>query len=83
MRNGRRNTNITARNPAQFFGASWAPNGRQLVAIRGQSTLVTMRPDGTGVRVLTRVSGSQTGIDDAIKTAVARASKTLRNLRFF
>jgi Tol biopolymer transport system component len=66
IRNGTRNTNITARNPAQFFGSSWAPNGRLLVAIRGEGTLVTMRPDGTGVRVLTRVSGSETGIDDAV-----------------
>jgi len=34
-------------------------------------------------RVIEIVGSSQTGIDDAIKTAVARASKTLRNLRFF
>jgi WD40-like Beta Propeller Repeat len=65
VRNGTRNTNITARNPAQFFGPSWAPNGRLLLAIRGEDTLVTMRPDGTGVRVLTRVSGAETSISDA------------------
>ena len=34
-------------------------------------------------RVIEIVGSSQKGIDDAIKTAVARASKTLRNLRFF
>ncbi len=66
VRNGSRNTNITARSSAQFFGASWAPNGRTLVAIRGQRTIVSMRPNGTGVRVLTTVSGAETGVADAI-----------------
>jgi Tol biopolymer transport system component len=65
VRNGTRNTNITARSSAQFFGASWAPNGRTLLAIRGQRTIVSMRPNGTGVHVLTTVSGAQTGIADA------------------
>ena len=31
VRDGTRNTNITARHSGQFFGASWAPNGRTLV----------------------------------------------------
>jgi dodecin len=34
-------------------------------------------------RVIEIVGSSQTSIDDAIKKAVARASKTLRHLRFF
>ena len=66
VRNGTRNTNITARSSAQFFGASWAPNGRTLIAIRGQRTIVSIRPNGTGVRVLTTVSGAETGVADAI-----------------
>lgn len=66
VRNGARNTNITARNSAQFFTPSWAPNGQTLLAIRGQRTLVSMRPNGTGMHVLTTVSGAQTGITDAV-----------------
>ena len=66
VRNGRRNTNITAHSSAKFFGPSWAPNGRMLLALRGQRTIVSMRPNGTGVRVLTRVSGAETGIVDAV-----------------
>jgi Tol biopolymer transport system component len=66
VRNGTRNTNITARSAAQFFGASWAPNGRTLVAVRGQRTIVSMRPNGTGVRVLATVSGAETGVTDAV-----------------
>ena len=30
-----------------------------------------------------RVGTSQIGVDDAIKTAIARASATIRNLRWF
>jgi Tol biopolymer transport system component len=37
-----------------------------LLALRGQRTIVSMRPNGTGVRVLTSVSGAQTGIADAV-----------------
>jgi Tol biopolymer transport system component len=66
VRNGTRNRNITAHRSAKFFGPSWAPNGRKLLALRGQRTIVSMRPNGTGVRVLTRVSGAQTGIADAV-----------------
>ena len=65
VRNGTRNTNITARNSAQFFSPSWAPNGQTLVAVRGQRTLVSMRPNGTDMHVLTTVSGAETGITDA------------------
>jgi Tol biopolymer transport system component len=65
VRNGRRNTNITANRSAQFFGPSWAPNARRLLAIRGQRTIVSMRPNGTGLRVLTSVSGARTGVVDA------------------
>jgi Tol biopolymer transport system component len=66
VRSGTRNTNITARRPAKFFGASWAPNGRMLVAVRGQRTIVSMKPNGTGLRVLTRVSGAHTSITDVV-----------------
>jgi Tol biopolymer transport system component len=66
VRNGTRNTNITAHRSAKFFGASWAPNGRMLLALRGQRTIVSMRPNGTGLRVLTRVSGAHTGVGDAV-----------------
>jgi Tol biopolymer transport system component len=66
VRNGTRNTNITSRSSAKFFGASWAPDGRKLVAIRGQRTIVSMRPNGTGLRVLTTVSGARTGVVDAV-----------------
>jgi Tol biopolymer transport system component len=66
LRNGNRNTNITSRSAAQYFGASWAPNGRTLLAIRGQRTIVSIKPNGTGVRVLATVSGTQTGVSNAV-----------------
>jgi Tol biopolymer transport system component len=66
VRNGTQNTNITAHSSAQFFGVSWAPNGQTLLAIRGQHTIVSMRPNGTGVRVLRTVSGTETSIFDAV-----------------
>lgn len=34
-------------------------------------------------RVVELVGSSETGIDDAISTAIAKASKTIRNLRWF
>jgi len=34
-------------------------------------------------RVIEIVGTSQIGVDDAIKTAIARASATIRNLRWF
>jgi Tol biopolymer transport system component len=66
VRHGGRNRNITARSSAKFFGPSWAPDGRRLLALRGQRTIVTMKPNGTDVRVLTTVSGAETGIVDAV-----------------
>jgi Tol biopolymer transport system component len=66
VRTGTRNTNITAHRSAKFFNPSWAPNGRMLLAIRGQRTIVSMRPNGTGLRVLTSVTGAQTGVADAV-----------------
>jgi Tol biopolymer transport system component len=66
VRNGGRNTNITPRLSAKFFSPSWAPGGQKLLALRGQGTIVSMRPNGTGVRVLTNVSGAETGIVDAV-----------------
>ena len=66
VRNGTHNTNITRRNSAKFFSVSWSPNGTTLLAIRGQRTLVSMRPNGTGLRVLTSASGTaHTSIDSA------------------
>ena len=55
VRNGTHNTNITRRSSAKFYSPTWAPNGRKLVAIRGQRAIVSMNPNGTGVRVLTSV----------------------------
>ena len=49
VRNGARNTNITAHSPANFFGPSWAPNGETLLAILGEGTLVSMKSNGTGI----------------------------------
>jgi Tol biopolymer transport system component len=66
VRNGTRNTDITTGSSAPFFSASWAPNGRTLVAIRGQRTIVSMRPNGTAIRALTTVSGAGTSIADAV-----------------
>jgi Tol biopolymer transport system component len=66
VRTGTRSRNITSRSSAKFFGASWSPDGRKLVALRGQRTIVSMRPNGTGVRVLTSVSGARTGVVDAV-----------------
>jgi Tol biopolymer transport system component len=57
VRNGTRNTNITRRSSAKFYSPTWAPNGRKLVAIRGERAIVSMNPNGTGVRVLTSASG--------------------------
>jgi Tol biopolymer transport system component len=65
VRNGRRNTNITARLRGKFGSPSWSPSGRKLVAIRGQGTLVSMNPNGTGLRVLTNVRGAHTFISSA------------------
>ena len=76
VRNGTRNTNITAHSSAQFFVPSWAPNGRMLVAIRGQGMIVSMRPNGTGVRVLTSVSGAYTGIADAVYSPDGKKIRT-------
>jgi Tol biopolymer transport system component len=67
VRNGTRNTNITRRSSGKFYSVSWSPNGTTLVAIRGQRTIVSMRPNGTGMRVLTTASGpAHTSVDDAI-----------------
>jgi len=67
VRNGTHNTNITRRSSAKFYSVSWAPNGKTLVAIHGQRTIVSMRPNGTGMRVLTSASGSaQTHVASAV-----------------
>jgi Tol biopolymer transport system component len=67
VRNGTHNTNITRRSSAKFFSVSWSPNGQTLLAIRGARTLVSMRPNGTGLRVLTSASGpAHTSIASAV-----------------
>jgi Tol biopolymer transport system component len=66
VRKNGRNINITAHSSAKFFTPSWAPDGRRLLALRGQRTIVSMRPNGTDVRVLTTASGAHTAIDDAV-----------------
>jgi Tol biopolymer transport system component len=66
VRTRTRNMNITAHRSAKFYSPSWAPNGRRLLALRDQRAIVSMRPNGTGMRVLTSVSGAQTFIADAV-----------------
>lgn len=66
VRNGRRNTNITRRSKAKFFSPSWAPNGKAIVAVRGERTVVAMKPNGTRIRVLTSVSGVHTAVSSAV-----------------
>jgi Tol biopolymer transport system component len=66
VRNGSRNRNITAHRSAKFFSPSWGPSGRTLLAVRGQRTIVSMRPNGTGLRVLTTVPGAETSIAGAV-----------------
>jgi Tol biopolymer transport system component len=67
VRNGTRNTNITRRSSAKFFSVSWSPNGQTLVAVRGARTIVSMKPNGTGMRVLTTVSGpAHTNVSTAV-----------------
>jgi Tol biopolymer transport system component len=72
VRNGTRNTNITARLRGNYFSPSWSPNGRKLVAIRGQRTIVSMNPNGTGLRVLTNIRGARTHIADVVYSPDAR-----------
>lgn len=66
VRNGTHNTNITRRSKAKYSSPAWAPNGRQLLAIRGERTIVSINPNGTGVRVLTSVSGRFTSVASAV-----------------
>ena len=66
VRNGKRNKNVTANLRGKFFSPSWSPNGRKLLALRGQGTLVSMNPNGTGLRVLTNVRTANTFINSAV-----------------
>jgi Tol biopolymer transport system component len=66
VRNGKRTRNITARLRGQFGSPSWSPNGRRLLAVRGQGTLVSMSLTGTGLRVLTNVRAAHTFISSAV-----------------
>lgn len=72
VRNGTRNTNITARLRGKFFSPSWSPNGRKILALRGQRTIVSMNPNGTGVRVLTSVRGAHTFVSSAVYSPDAK-----------
>ena len=72
VRNGARNTNITAHRPGNYSSPSWSPNGRKLLAVRGQGTIVSMNPNGSGLRVLTNVRGAATFIADAVYSPDAR-----------
>jgi Tol biopolymer transport system component len=56
---GKKLVDITPRGKNLFFGPSWAPDGQSLVAVRGDSTIVRMNPQGGDVRVLYSVSGAQ------------------------
>lgn len=40
--------------PSTVTDAAWAPDGTRLVYVDGDGNIATARPDGTGVRVLTR-----------------------------
>ena len=66
VRNGTHNTNITRRSSAKYFSPTWSPDGKSLVAIRGQQTIVSMRPNGTGIRVLRSGSTAQTTIASVV-----------------
>jgi flavin-binding protein dodecin len=56
------------------------------VRIAGRQTVVTVREEAMDehiYRVIQLVGSSDQSIDDAIQRAVSRASKNLRNLRWF
>jgi Tol biopolymer transport system component len=78
IRKNGRNTDITTHSAATFFTPSWAPDGRRLLAIRGQHTIVSMKPNGTDMRVLTRVSGASTSIADAVYSPSGKEIAYLR-----
>lgn len=54
---GRKNVDITRRSKKLFSDPSWSPEGRSLLAVRGNRTIVRMRPNGKDVRVLKTVPG--------------------------
>jgi Tol biopolymer transport system component len=66
VRDGTSNTNITRRSKAKFYSPAWAPNGKALLAIRGQRTIVSMKPNGTGIHALTSAAGAHTSIASAV-----------------
>ena len=66
VRNKKHNTNITRKDPAQYFSPTWAPDGQTLLAIQGDQSIVSMNADGTGVDVLTTISGAETSIASAV-----------------
>ncbi len=72
VRNGKRTRNITARLRGKFSSPSWSPNGRRILALRGQGTIVSMNPNGTRLRVLTNVRGAHTFITSAVYSPDAK-----------
>ena len=66
VRNKKHNTNITRKDSAQYFSPTWSPDGQKLVAILGDESIVSMNPDGTGVDVLTTISGAETSIGSVV-----------------
>jgi len=57
---------ITARSKGWFYAPSWSPNGRRLVAVRGNpyggNEIVTLKPNGTSVRHVARASGTVSSV---------------------
>jgi Tol biopolymer transport system component len=55
VRNGKQNRVITRGSKRKYYSPSWTRDGSSLIAVRGQSTIVSMRPNGTAVRVIASV----------------------------
>jgi Tol biopolymer transport system component len=57
---------ITARSKGWFYVPSWSPNGRRLVAVRGNpyggNEIVTLKPNGTSARHVARTSGAVSSV---------------------
>jgi Tol biopolymer transport system component len=61
-----RKRNVTKRSNRRFGSASWSPNGRSIVAVRGSADkeIVRMSSKGTNVRRLIRVNGDFVHLSD-------------------
>ena len=64
-RDGRKR-NVTKRSNRRFSSASWSPNGRSIIAVRGSAgrEIVRMSVKGTNVRRLLRVKGDFVHVSD-------------------